>query len=78
MVFNNIIELYKNKKLEKEIPNLLKSWDIFSLGITFAKILIKCEIHDTNFRKIIFKMININYEKRIKINELIKLISLKI
>ena len=78
MVFHNIIELYKNKKLEKEIPNLLKSWDIFSLGITFAKILIKCEIHDSNFRKIIFKMININYEKRITINELIKLPQLKL
>jgi hypothetical protein len=56
----------------------LKSWDIFSLGITFAKILIKCEIHDSNFRKIIFKMININYEKRITINELIKLPQLKL
>ena len=78
IVFQNIIELYKNKKLEKEIPNLLKSWDIFSLGITFAKILIKCEIHDFNFRKIIFKMININYEKRITINELIKLPELKL
>ena len=78
MVFQNIIELYKNKKLEKEIPNLLKSWDIFSLGITFAKILIKCEIHDSKFRKIIFKMININYQKRITINELIKLPELKL
>ena len=72
-VFKNIIELYKNKKLEREIPNLLRSWDIFSLGITLAKIIIKCEIHDSKLRKIVFKMINVNYEKRITINELIKL-----
>ena len=72
-IFKNIIELYKNKKLEREIPSLLKSWDIFSLGITLAKIIIKCEIHDSKLRKIIFKMINVNYEKRITINELIKL-----
>jgi len=72
-VFKHIIELYKNKKLEREIPNLLRSWDIFSLGITLAKIIIKCEIHDSKLRKIIFKMINVNYEKRITINELIKL-----
>ena len=72
-VFKNIIELYKNKKLEREIPHLLRSWDIFSLGITLTKIIIKCEIHDSKLRKIIFKMINVNYEKRITINELIKL-----
>jgi len=72
-IFKNIIELYKNKKLEREIPSLLKSWDIFSLGITLAKIIIKCEIHDSKLRKIIFKMININYDKRMTINELIRL-----
>jgi serine/threonine protein kinase len=72
-IIKHIVELYKNNQLENKIPELLKSWDIYSLGITFAKIIIKCDIHDQELNNIILKMIDLNFEKRINMNQLIKI-----
>ncbi len=72
-VFKHILNLYKNDKLEKMLPNILKGWDIYSLGITMAKIIIKCDIHDNEMNNIIFKMLDTNFEKRITIQQLAKL-----
>ena len=47
-------------------------WDVYSLGMVLAKICIKCDIHDTDFKKLIFKMIEVNPVKRININDLTK------
>ena len=71
--FKQILELYKTNKLGNIIPKILKGWDIFSLGITLSKIIIKCDIHDKEFNDIIFKMIDFNIEKRITIQQLIKI-----
>ena len=64
--------MYKNNKLQDKIVDFLYGWDIYSLGIVFAKIMIKTGIRDSNFNNIIFKMIDLNPENRITINELTK------
>ena len=64
--------MYKNNKLQDKIVDFLYGWDIYSLGIVFAKIMIKTDIRDSNFNNIIFKMIDLNPENRITINELTK------
>ena len=45
---------------------------MYSLGITLAKIAIKCNITDPEFKNIIFKMIDLNFEKRITLGQLKK------
>ncbi len=72
-IVKHILDLYKNGQLEYYIPNLLKAWDVYSLGITFAKIIIKCDIHDTELNNIVFGMINLNFEKRLTISQLVKM-----
>jgi hypothetical protein len=72
-IIKHILELYKADLLESYIPSLLKGWDIYSLGITFAKIIIKCNIHDIELNNIIFKMIDLNFEKRINISQILKI-----
>jgi hypothetical protein len=72
-IIKHILDLYKNGQLEYYIPNLLKAWDVYSLGITFAKIIIKCNIHDTELNNIIFGMINLNFEKRLTVSQLVKM-----
>ncbi len=72
-IIKRIIELYKNGQLEVYIPSLLKGWDIYSLGITFAKIIIKCNINNMELNNIVFKMIDLNFEKRITISQLLKI-----
>jgi serine/threonine protein kinase len=71
-IFKNILNLYKNNKLQDKIVDFLYGWDIYSLGIVLAKIMIKTHIKDINFKNIIFKMIQLNPENRININELTK------
>jgi len=71
-VFKSVLDIFKNNKLESKIHDFLYGWDIFSLGIVLAKICIKCDIHDVDFKKMIFKMIEPNPLKRININELTK------
>ena len=68
--FKHILELYKSEKLEKQINEFLYSWDIYSLGIVIAKIIINADIENISLKNIVFKMIDLNYEKRIKMNEL--------
>ncbi len=71
-VFKIVLDIFKENKMETKIHDFLYGWDIFSLGIVLAKICIKCDIHDVDFKKIIFKMIETNPLKRITINELTK------
>jgi serine/threonine protein kinase len=71
-IFKYILNLYKNNKLQDKIVDFLYGWDIYSLGIVFAKIMIKTDIRDRNFNNLIFKMIDLNPENRITINELTK------
>lgn len=70
-IFKNILEMYKNNKIEANIQNYLYGWDIFSLGITLSKIYIRTGINDSKFKDVIFKMIEQEPEKRITINELL-------
>jgi serine/threonine protein kinase len=72
-IIKRILELYKNGQLESYIPSLLKGWDIYSLGITFSKIIIKCNIHNQELNNIVFKMIDLNFEKRINVSQLLKI-----
>ncbi len=71
-VFKHVLDIFRNNKLDSKIQDFLYGWDIFSLGIVLAKICIKCDIHDADFKKLIFKMIEPNPLKRININELTK------
>jgi serine/threonine protein kinase len=71
-IFKYIIDLYKTNKLESKITNLLYAWDVYSVGIVFSKIIVKNNINDENFTNLILKMIEINPENRITVNELIK------
>jgi serine/threonine protein kinase len=71
-ILKRLITLHKNDQIPEMLPMFLKGWDIYSLGITFAKIAVKCNIIDPEFKNIIFKMIDLNFEKRITINELKK------
>jgi serine/threonine protein kinase len=72
-IIKHILELYKKGQLEAYIPSLLKGWDIYSLGITFAKIIIKCNIHNLELNNIVFKMIDLNFEKRINVLQILKI-----
>lgn len=71
-VFKYILDLYKNGNIDSKINNLFYGWDIYSLGIVFAKIAIKSNVKDQDFEELIFKMIDINPEHRININDLYK------
>jgi serine/threonine protein kinase len=71
-VFKTVLDIFKTNKMESKIHDFLYGWDIFSLGVVLAKICIKCDIHDNDFKKLIFKMIEPNPLKRININELTK------
>jgi hypothetical protein len=72
-IIKNILELYKKGQLEAYIPSLLKGWDIYSLGITFAKIIIKCNINNLELNNVVFKMIDLNFEKRINVSQILKI-----
>jgi len=69
-IFKYILELYKSNELDKKINDFLYSWDIYSLGIVLCKIIINTNIENHSLHNIVFKMIDLNYEKRIKISEL--------
>jgi serine/threonine protein kinase len=71
-IFKYILNLYRNNKLQDKIVDFLYGWDIYSLGIVLVKIMIKTNIKDINLKKIIFKMIDLNPDNRININELTK------
>ncbi len=71
-IFKHILELYKNNKLDNIINELFYGWDIYSLGMVFAKMVIKSNIKDHEFEELIFKMIDINPDHRININDLHK------
>lgn len=69
-VFKIVLDIFKQNKMDTKIHDFLYGWDIFSLGIVLAKICIKCDIHDPELKKIIFKMLEPNPLKRININDL--------
>jgi serine/threonine protein kinase len=69
--FEQILELYKSNTLNTKINDFLYYWDIYSLGIVLCKIIINTNIENHTLNNIVFKMIDLNYEKRIKINELL-------
>ena len=72
-IFRNMLEMYKNNKIETIIKEYLYGWDVFSLGITLSKIYIRAGINDSKFSSIIFKMIEQEPEKRLTISELINI-----
>jgi serine/threonine protein kinase len=55
-------------KLINNQKNILK-WDVFSLGLIFAKILIECDIQDIKAFKLVNKMITPFYWKRYNIKD---------
>jgi serine/threonine protein kinase len=67
-----ILNLYNSNKLNDKIPDFLYGWDIYSLGIVLAKIAIRSDVKNIEFKNIIFKMIELNPEKRLNVSELIK------
>ncbi len=71
-IFKYILELYKNGSIDNKINDLFYGWDIYSLGMVLAKIVTKSNIKDNDFEELIFKMIDINPENRININDLYK------
>jgi hypothetical protein len=73
IIFKNILEMYKNNTLNNHIIDFLYGWDIYSLGIVFAKIAIRANIKDKEFKNIIFKMIDLNPMTRITVNEITKI-----
>jgi serine/threonine protein kinase len=72
MTVKNIYELYKNNKLENNITSFMYGWDVYSLGITLAKIYIKTNVVDLDYKNLIFKMIEIDFNKRISVQDLLK------
>ncbi len=72
-VFKIILDMYKHNTLNSHIIDFLYGWDIYSLGIVFAKIAIYAKIKDPAFKSIIFKMIDLNPKTRITVNEITKI-----
>lgn len=70
-IFKTILDLYRNNKIDNIINDLVLGWDIYSLGITLAKMYIKSGINDSEFKKIIFKMIELDFKKRANIRDLV-------
>ena len=72
-VFKMILDMYKHNTLNSHIIDFLYGWDVYSLGIVFAKIAIRANIKDKDFKNIIFKMIELNPKNRITVNEITKI-----
>jgi len=72
-VFKIILDMYKHNTLNNHIMDFLYGWDVYSLGIVFAKMAINANIKDKDFKNIIFKMIDLNPKNRITVNEITKI-----
>jgi serine/threonine protein kinase len=71
-IFKYILELYNTDKLQNKIISFIYAWDIYSLGIVFAKIIVKNNIKDSDFTNLVLRMIDLNPETRITLTELLK------
>lgn len=72
---HNLINLYLNHEFSDEflISGFLLSWDVYSLGLVFSKIVQKTKLNDNRINKLISDMVAIDYKKRITSKEIIKL-----
>jgi len=72
---SQLVNIYINNQISQEFlhDNLILSWDIYSLGIVFSKIIQKIKINDNKINNLISDMVSIDYRKRITSKELIKL-----
>jgi serine/threonine protein kinase len=71
-VVDYVIGLHNQDKLSKNIDEILYKWDVYSLGIIFAKVALKFNIEDKDFISLIFEMIRLDPDKRITIQKLVK------
>ena len=73
-LYNQLYKDYDNKKLLKylttnEKNSFIYKWDVYSLGLMFAEIIIKAKIKDKHAFKLVNNMVNPLYFKRYTIKE---------
>jgi serine/threonine protein kinase len=72
--YNIIFDLVRKNKLDNSFYNsslssIVYKWDVFSLGLLFAEILIKTNINDILAYDLVNKMVSSNFTKRFNIKE---------